>query len=239
MQMRLHEQRQVKRRQFIKKISWWAAGVAGVGVLVWVVLASPLFALDPANITVTGAGSTINVADVRAILAEQTGTSLTRLDLGAKESQVLALNGVRAVDISRSWPNGLDVQLVAREPIATVPGVDGLMLVDIEGVVVGQVEAQPEHLPHVSAQVGDELGLAAALGVLSGLPADLSAQVSGLVAISRDDVRTPLVNGQEVRWGSAEQMPLKVAAVRALLEAAPEAQVIDVSSPELPITRAH
>jgi cell division protein FtsQ len=79
--------------------------------------------------------------------------------------------------------------------------------------------------------------LLAALHVFEGLPADIAPQVTEISAATRDDVETTLASGKVVHWGSEERIVLKVDVLRSLLQAAPDAQVYDVSSPDLPVTR--
>ena len=82
--------------------------------------------------------------------------------------------GVREARVTREWPQGLAVVLVAREPVAAVPeqpaatpgapaGPAGFALLDMDGVQVGRVDAAPEGLPVVDVPVGDKRTLGAVL----------------------------------------------------------------------------
>jgi cell division protein FtsQ len=155
--------------------------------------------------------------------------------------------GVREARVTRAWPKGLVVVLVAREPVAAVPeqssaathGTPGFALLDMDGVQVGRVDAAPEGLPVVDVPVGDKRTLTAVLSVLQQLPADLLAQVGAVSAHTQDTVTMKLRDDVEVDWGSAHETPLKIAVLSALRAspAAAGATVIDVSAPRLPITK--
>jgi cell division protein FtsQ len=146
------------------------------------------------------------------------------------------------VTIVRVWPHGLDLLLVARDPVAAVPADGGgLVLVDQDGIAVGRTDVPPEGLPVISVPLdGDTRAMTAALVVLQQMPPELAAQVAAVAATNRDTVTLTLRDGVVVEWGSAEQSTLK-ATVLSTLRAAPSSagvKVYDVSAPTLPITRS-
>ena len=158
-----------------------------VGALGWLLFLSPVLALDPELVQVEGAGSVVAVDQVLGVVDAHAGTPLPRLDTVRLRDQVLDVPGVREARVTRDWPHGLVVELVAREPVAAVPeqsgaptqGAAGFALLDMDGVQVGRVDAAPDGLPVVDVPVGDERTLTAVLSVLQRLPADLLAQVAG------------------------------------------------------------
>ncbi|WP_449385349.1 cell division protein FtsQ/DivIB [Cellulomonas soli] len=223
------------------------AGVVGgavlLGALGWLLLLSPVLALDVDEVVVDGAGAVVAVDAVMAAVAPYDQTPLPRLDTVGLRDRVLEVPGVREAKVTRVWPHGLKVQLVAREPVAAVPAAAGepagFALLDMDGVQVGRVDAAPEGLPVVDVPVGDARTLGAVLQVLEQLPADLLAQVGGVSAQTQDTVTMTLRDGVRVDWGSAQDTALKVAVLTAL-RASPSttgATVFDVSAPTLPITR--
>jgi len=236
---RARARRNVARRQVLGV----TAAVLVAGALAWLLLLSPVLALDPAEVEVTGAGTVVAVDQVHAVVTERAGTPLPRLDTVELRDRVLDVPGVREARVVRQWPNGLAVQLVSREPVAAVPEQapgTGLVLLDEQGVQVGRADVAPGGLPVVDVPVGDERTLSAVLRVLEQLPVDLLAQVESVAARTQDTVTMQLRDGgPRVDWGSADETPLKVA-VLAALRAAPAAggaSVYDVSAPRLPITR--
>ena len=241
---RARARRNLARRQLIIA----AAVVTAVVGLGWLLFVSPVLALEPAEVKVEGAGTVVAVDQVQAVVAAHAGTPLPRLDTVALRDDLLDVPGVREARVTRAWPTGLTVTLVAREPVAAVPdatdgsstpATPGFALLDQDGVQVGRVDVAPAGLPVVDVPVGDKRTLAAVLGVLEQLPPDLLAQVQGVSAHTQDTVTMQLRDGVRVDWGSAHETPLKIAVLGALRAspAAAGSTVIDVSAPRLPITK--
>ncbi|RYV52492.1 cell division protein FtsQ/DivIB [Pengzhenrongella frigida] len=246
-------ERLAARRRLVRKkaILAGAAVVAALGTA-WLVLLSPVFALDPGQVTITGAGTVVAIDDVSTVVDRVAGIPLPRLDAIGLRDRVLDVPGVREAKVTRSWPRGLAIALVSREPVAAVPqpvaatgpgsgDPAGFTLLDTEGYQVGWAAAAPEGLPVVSVPIDgeNERTLAAVLTVLNALPAPLRAEVATVQAASQDTVQMGLRDGATVTWGSASQASLKVAVLQAL-RAAPAtagASAFDVSAPTLPITR--
>ncbi len=229
----------------MRRHRWWrrvlagTASVLAVAALAWAAFWSPVLALDPSEVVIGGEGTTVDVERVREVVEAQAGVPLPRIDTVALRGEILALNGVKDVRISRAWPTGLDVALTSREPVAAVPHDGAFVLLDPEGVRVGTAEAPPAGLAVVEAPLDDAgaRALQAALHVLAALPAELATQVASVSAETQDDVETVLDDGRAVRWGGASRIALKVEVARTLLDVEPGARVVDVSSPELPVTQ--
>ncbi|WP_233571706.1 cell division protein FtsQ/DivIB [Cellulomonas triticagri] len=253
---RFAERARARRMLAWRQIVGVVGGVVVVGALAWLLLLSPVLALDPEQVRVDGAGTVVAVDQVRAVVDEHTGVPLPRLDVTGLRTALLDVPGVRDVTLSRDWPRGLSVQLVSREPVAAVPeaadvvegapgtaagdaeaAAPGYALVDQDGVKVGRSDTPPEGLPVVEVPVGEARILAAALGVLESLPDALLADIGQVSAGTQDTVRFVLRDGATVEWGSAQEPDLK-AAVLSALRAAPEtagSSRYDVSAPTMPV----
>lgn len=248
---RFAERARARRRLAVRQLVLVGSGVLAVGGLAWLLLVSPVLALDPARVTISGAGTVVAVDQVAAVVGARAQTPLPRLDTVALRDALLEVPGVRGARVMRDWPQGLVVELVSREPVAAVPeepgatvsGPEGpgagFALLDMEGVQVGRVDVAPEGLPVVTVPVGDARTLGAVLTVLEALPPDLLGQVAQVSAQTQDTVGMTLRDGVEVQWGSAQQTALKIAVLQALRAAPSSAgsQMFDVSAPTLPITR--
>ncbi|MCZ2265072.1 FtsQ-type POTRA domain-containing protein [Isoptericola sp. QY 916] len=234
---RLAERTAMRRHRAWRRVLAWVLSVVVVAGLAWVALWSPVLALERAEVSVAGAGRYVDEARVREIVEAPGGTPLPRLDTVAMREQVLGLRGVKDVRIARAWPHGLAVELTPRVPVAAVPDGDRLALLDSSGVRVATRDAAPKGLPQVDVPLDDALALQAALHVLAALPAQLAGKVEHVSADTQDAVETVLEDGTTVRWGGSSDLPLKVEAVRTLRKLADGARTIDVSSPELPVTR--
>ncbi|MFD6141819.1 FtsQ-type POTRA domain-containing protein [Promicromonospora sp. NPDC060271] len=239
---RLAERTAMARYRMWRRIGWTALALAVTAGLVWVTFFSPLLALDPEQVHVSGQGTTVDVEQVREAVTDEAGTPLPRLDTVGLREEILAMNAVKNVAITRAWPDGLTVRLTSREPVAAVPQPgDVYALMDAEGVRVGTVEDAPDHLPSIVVSLtDDEAGrraMNAALEVLGALPRKLAGSIQTVSAATQDDVRTTLSDGRVIRWGSGAQVELKIKVAQTLLRAEPSATTIDVSSPALPVTR--
>jgi len=240
MRERLAERKRTERRRLLARVGRWAALAGGVALLLWAFFMSPLFALDPAKIQLTGVADEIDPAAVDSVLASHDGESLALLNVPHMADQLRDLTGVRDAKVERVWPAGLRVTLVPRHPVAAIPEGTGFALLDAEAVQVGVADQAPAGLPLVTVPLGDERILAAVLEVIRNLPAELLGRVSGVGAQTEDTVAFTLRDGPRVEWGSAEDSALKAQVLEVILAspAAASAGVVDVSAPTLPITRA-
>lgn len=234
---RARMRRTLARRQAVGLVS----AVVVLGALAWVLFFSPVLALDARELTIEieGANSVVAADEVRAVVQARDETPLPRLDTGAIRQDVLDVPGVRDVAVSRDWPHGLTITIVAREPVAAVPadGRKGFTLLDVAGVQVGHVAKAPESLPVVDVPASDARTLGAVLDVVEQLPAPLAARVGSVSAQTQDTVSMKLRGGLRVDWGSSAQTPLKAAVLTTLLgsDAVEGAKVVDVSAPRMPI----
>lgn len=141
---RLAERDAMRRHRVRTRVLGWVSGALVVAALVWVAFFSSVLGLDPEDVTISGEGTVIDPAQVEAVVAESAGVPLPRLDTVALRERVLALNGVRDVEIRRAWPAGLTVLLESREPVVAVPVDGGFALLDADGVQVRTDPAVPE-----------------------------------------------------------------------------------------------
>lgn len=239
---RLAERVQMQRRLVRRKVGRTVAvllAVVGVG---WVTFFSHVFALDLDEVVVTGEDGVVDTDQVRDVVAEHAGVPLPRLDTVALRRGVLDVPGVRAAEVTRSWPRGLRVAVLARQPVAAVERDGQFLLLDVEGVQVGRVDEVPGGLSLVDVPADDPDARAtrAVLAVLLSLPTELAAEVVEASARSQDTVRLVLADGAVVEWGSAEQLALKARVLQTLRdsEVAGSVSVYDVSAPTMPITRS-
>lgn len=237
---RLAEQKAMRRHRLVRRvllITSLAAFVAGVA---WTVLYSSLLSFDADRLTVDGTGSSVDAAAIVAVVEVHDGTSLALLDTVALRDEILEVPNVRDVSLSRQWPSGLAVVVVAREPVAAVPVPEGVALLDQDAVQVGVEAVAPPELPLITIPLtGEERTLQAALVVLNSLPDDLAAEVGSLSATTQDSVTLTLRDGVVVEWGSSQDSALKTKVLATLrsAEVSRAARVFDVSAPTFPITR--
>ncbi|MFD1504112.1 FtsQ-type POTRA domain-containing protein [Georgenia yuyongxinii] len=214
-----------------------AAGVLAVlAAVAWVLLASPVLALEEVEVTLTG--TTVDEATVRAVVEPELGTPLLRVSTSAITARLRDIPQVEKAQVVRSWPRGVAVSVVAREPVAAVAQGEGWVLLDADGVQVAAGGAVPEGLPQVTVPLdaADETApaLRAVLAVLAALPEDVLGQVATAGASGTAQVTLTLDDGATVRWGSAQESELKTQVLRVLRQQT--AGVYDVSVPRSPTT---
>ncbi|WP_256840692.1 cell division protein FtsQ/DivIB [Ornithinimicrobium cryptoxanthini] len=199
---------------------------------------------------ITTAGADGEVAELaQANAGVPIGRPMARVDTDAVEERVLQDLRVASVDVGRSWPSTLTLELTLRQPALVVrqSGLRGVLLADAQGVVYDTADEAPEDLPTVSAPKGDlePAHLQAALTLPAALPA--------AVARKADDLRLDAagrlqftVGSVTVRWGDGTNAELKGRVLKGLLEQEgidPSGEVdpvtgpieIDLSTPSTPV----
>ncbi len=230
-QQRFAERARARRRRIVRGV---VAGLVVVGVLVgvaWLVGWSPLLVVD--NVRIKGVPADQSDAVLSAADAPM-GQPLARVDTDAVADRVGELKWVADVQVGRSWPRTLVIDVQPRTPVAALKSAGGWQLVDADGAAYELVSGRPQGVPELdlSAAASDEPLRVAAIGVLVALPADLRGQLSSVTAESPDDVRLTLASGVEVRWGGVERSDRKAVVLVRLL--AQPGRVYDVSAPDAP-----
>lgn len=203
--------------------------------LAWIALFSSLFALQPERIEIQ-APEGLDTASASAAAQAQTQKSILLISGPKLKEQILQDTAIQDAVIMRSWPDGLNIQLTARVPIAAVVAEDGFALVGADGVVVASVAEVPYGLPTIDADVdvSSEV-LTDVQTVLAALPEDLRGQVSQ-VRLAGGLHTVLLSSGGQILWGDADDSELK-AQVLGLLAAQRPSAVYDVTDPTRPSIR--
>lgn len=214
---------------------WRAAffGLAAVAVLAvagWALLGSSLLVVR--HVEVAGATPLVTAAQVRAAAAVPAGEPLSRVDTAAVARRVEQIGPVAAAKVTRSFPDAVVVTVRQRVPaLALAARGGGYDLVDAAGVTVRAVRTLPAGMTVLSPAPASPRGsaaVAAAAGVVTGLPDWLRGQVAS-VSAPGGSVTLHLRKGATVAWGGAGQGAAKAAELKVLL--ATRASSYDVSDP--------
>ena len=148
-----------------------------------------------------------------------------------------SLAEVKSVDVTRTWPDGVRIEIEERTAVAVVELAGRLRGLDADGVVFREYKTAPKGMPRVRA--GGSAGtdaLKEAATVVAALPQGLASRVDHVEVVTVDQITLVMRDQREVLWGSAEESALKAEVVDKLL-AAQEASYYDVSVPGNPTYR--
>ena len=223
-----------------RRRGWWRGALMRLLVLSasaalgWVLLVSSWLAV--AEVTVAGT-SRLTPEQVAAAAGVRSGVPLARLDAGAVEERVRALPPVADVEVVRSWPSTLHLEVVERQPVAAHAGPEGIRLLDATGVAFAPVPEVPAGLVRIEVDtpLAGDPATTAALAVATALPAELRELVAAVTAAAGTAVELRLDDGRRVMWGTPDDSVTKAAAVRALLPM--EGTIFDVSAPGVAVRR--
>ena len=231
---RARAERSTRRRRFGRRLLRLVTVLVPVVLLAWVLLLSPLLAVD--RVVVAGVAR-LTPEQVVEAAAVELGTPLARVGVGETAERVRALEPVDDVRVRRVWPGTLRLEVAERVAVAGVPRPDGVLLLDADGVGFGTDPALPPGVPslEVDSPGADDAATEAALEVLLALPPELAGQVGVLRASTPSDVSFSLVDGRTVVWGSPRDTATKLAAITALLRMPGE--YYDVSAPGVAVRR--
>jgi cell division protein FtsQ len=218
----------------LRKVLVALALVALVATSVWLVFFSAT--LQVKQVSVVG-NSLLSDARVREVADVPLGEQLALVDLGRADARVGSLAEVKSVDVTRTWPDGVRIQVVERTPVAVVELAGRIRGLDAEGVVFRDYKAVPKGMPRVrpgSAAGTDALKEAAT--VVAALPDTLARRVDHVEVATVDQITLVLRDQRQVMWGSAEESELKAQVIDKMLTSV-RAPVYDVSVPGNPTVR--
>lgn len=231
--------RRFLRRQWARRWLSWRyvlvalAFLALVGTSIWLVFFSAT--LQVKRVEVVG-NDLLSDAQVRTIADVPVGEQLALVDLDRATSRVSALAEVSAVDVTRTWPDVVRIEVEERTAVAVVELAGRLRGLDADGVVFRDYKAVPKGMPRVRPTTGAGTdALREAATVVAALPDDLVSRVDYLAVETIDLITLVLRDGREVVWGSADESALKAKVIDRLL--AEKGTVYDVSVPGSPTVR--
>ena len=222
-----------------------ALGVVGAVAFAFGLTRSPVFDVD--EVRVLGAART-TPAEIEQAGGLAHGPQLADVKPAAVAARLARLPWVQEAKVVRHWPGTVEVTLLERTPLATVPAAaGGWAVVDDTGRVL---ETTPEPQPgmvQVNAPVAPEPGeqvppaTLGALGVLDALPPSLIERVNGLT-VAEDGVLDLHAQGLPViHFGPPTSVRAKLVALTTLVARTNlrGVRAIDVRVPTAPVlTRA-
>lgn len=201
--------------------------------------------LDVDEIAVAGARQS-GADAVREATGIPLGRLLTEVDESAAEAGVESLPWVERATVERRWPNALQVEVVERVAVASVPAGEAWAALDRGGRVL-EISPEPprQTVVRAEAEIGDPGTIVDPLvrpgiEVAAVLPDRVRARVAEL-RVAEGQVEAVLASGALVRVGEATELPDKLIALETVLAKADlrGVTIIDVRVPSAPaLTRA-
>ncbi len=232
------QQRFARRQRLVRWKSWlpWAVGGTVVllsAITVWLFYFSSVLAVD--GVRVTGA-DTVPVATVTQVADAPLGTPLAKVDLNVIAERVRGIQSVADAQVTRAWPNQLEIVVTERVPVVVVTDGKQFELVDATGKSFKTVPARPDGLPEALV-VGArrDVTIRSVVTVSAALPVTLRSEVRSISAASPDSITLNLGSGVKVVWGGSDDSAQKAAVLSVLMRR--QAKVYDVSAPDLPVTK--
>lgn len=226
------------RRQWRRRLAAWRPALVAAGLVAvlafaaWAVFFSTWLAAD--DVEVSGA-DTVGRARVLGAADVELGVPLARLDLGEIQRRVAAMPAVAQVEVHRSWPHTVSIEVTERVPIAAARHGGEWWVMDAEGVLFRPSDAREPGLAVVKAPSADPDALREVAEVVAALPASLAAEVDEVRARTMDSIELRLDGRRVVEWGSAAETARKAQVLAFMLDHIP-ARVYDVSVPDQPTT---
>jgi cell division protein FtsQ len=152
---------EIKRRKFGRKawstyfrVTVWVAGAAAAAFVAYEVshflYASPEMALiHPDQISLKGNNYVVPIS-VLEIFAPDRGKSVLSIPLDLRRKQIESLPWIEQATARRALPNGVQVEIKERTPIAFVREESDMALVDVHGVILERPAAGDFHFPVVT-----------------------------------------------------------------------------------------
>ena len=224
-----------------------AAVVLG-GFGTWALYGSSWLRIERVSVHWTGGPHELTADQILGAADVPLNSPMISLDKDAVRDRLLdRLPRLESVRVVRAWPHGVSLKVTEREPQALIPLPEGYREVDAHGVIFADTaEAVPGvpllHLdlePSPSLRrFGEDRIRRAAVSVAVALPGELRRELRAIRVVSYDSITLELSGNRTVHWGSAEQSEAKVAALRAVMNAAEDARYFDVSAPSAPASAA-
>ncbi|MDF7641189.1 FtsQ-type POTRA domain-containing protein [Bifidobacterium sp. ESL0784] len=244
---RLKERRRVSAFKTVTKVLATLVVLALLVALGWVLFFSPVFLLDPHQISVSGENQWVGKARVVSIADKQAGKSLLLVSSGDVEQELKSIPGVSMAKVEKVYPQAMKVTITAQEPAAMLQTPDGSeTAVDGYGRVLNKVgNVSTKGIPVI--EVNDvktslrDRSVQQALKVLGLLDGNTRGAITKVTAKTQDSITTELNGGQRVIvWGDASDMKLKKAVVDKIINDPTkigDKHQVDVSAPLRPIIK--
>lgn len=205
----------------------------------WVVLRSPLLAVD--QVTVSGS-SHVDRSQVARTGGIAPGIAMMDVSPGQAENQLETLPWVEQATVTREWPDRVRVELVDRTPVAQVVSGSSFALVDAGGRVLETGVARATDLPLLQGRRATAPGtrmtsIEPLLDTASAIPAEYHRKISGISLTDDGSVALTMHGNGVVTLGGSDRFAAKFASLTAVIDhlgSLGDGCTLDVSVPTSP-----
>lgn len=235
---RFFERSRSERRRRWLRIALAVLLVVLAGTLAWLVWFSSV--LTVRDVEVSGRATLKESQVLRAAQVPQ-GRPLARVDVGAIEARLSALNRIDTVEVSRSWPRTISISIKERTPVLWTRINGQVRGVDRNGIAYRSYASPPDDLIEATIESTDPRGRLQTSAAVAAVVVDIGEQdaalrreIESVTAGSKDSIELKLSKGRTVVWGSRHDAQRKLQVLEPLLRL--EASRYDVSAPDQPTT---
>ncbi len=207
---------------------------------------SHTFDLKREKVSISG-NKVLKNEDILKTLDLKPGTSIFSISVRNLALKLEENPWVKEAHVSRRLPDGLNVKIVERHPLALLEANQTGYLIDEEAFVIAQVEPDKVNLPSIHdipikfLKVGlivDSEPLRAGLKVLSNMPRFLYKKIKLVSVSGTENITFYTDEGVEILFGRPEDIELKFKVIEKLLRTDKDALMIDVRVPSNPVTKS-
>lgn len=230
----------VSRRRFRRIVA--SVSVGAISILL-IIVGSVSFSsvLAVKEIFVSGTDR-ISASEISKALKDFVGTPLPLIDQGEIAQSLEGFELIESFSATAMPPNGLQIRISERQPLAIVTVSGQRWLYDPAGVRIARAKSD-DKLPEIliSENPLNSQRYRNAIDVLLALPEQLLDEVEFIEAKTKDDVRLSLrsTKDQRIVWGDSSNSVLKSKVLQALMKNHRRSSGVtfDVSSPNAPVVR--
>ncbi|HTS11426.1 MAG TPA: FtsQ-type POTRA domain-containing protein [Candidatus Limnocylindrales bacterium] len=162
---------EIKRRKFGRRAwksyfrvtVWVGAGIAGAWLAYvaghFLLTAPQMQLIHPEQVAISASGGGplhyVSRASVLEIFAADRGKSILRVPIDQRRSQLESLSWVEHAVVRRALPNGIEVEIAERVPVAFLRQGSDMSLIDLHGVILDRPLAGNFHFPVVTGITAD------------------------------------------------------------------------------------
>ncbi|MCX7832277.1 MAG: FtsQ-type POTRA domain-containing protein [Actinobacteria bacterium] len=232
---------EARKRQRVR-IALFFAGLFLVALVIFFFLSSEVFKVKQVAVSKTSHASLVRIEKAKKMLI---GKNIFRAPVTDVRELLLKDTWIKSAEITRRYPDRIDINIVERKPLAQVSE-DGIFyLVSVDGMILEKRLESSDlieiaDLPLKKLKVGSYLKSSEfkeAMKVYKSLDSDLKKQVLVISAPSEDKLIF-YIGGTEVIYGQAEYMDKKNQIIKEILrKEGKKAISIDIRVPDNPIVK--